>query len=195
MFEFIVSVMGRAGYVGTFLLMLGENVFPPIPSEVIMPLAGFLAARGTLVLWLVIAAGTLGSVAGALFWYWIGREVGEDRLRRFAERHGRWLTIEGRHVDQASDWFRRHGGAAVFFGRLIPGVRTFISVPAGVARMPLAPFLGYTLAGSLPFTAVLAGLGYVLESQYERVGAWLDPISWVVIGAIAGAYVWRLVRR
>jgi membrane protein DedA with SNARE-associated domain len=194
-FDWILSVMSAAGYLGLAFLMLVENVFPPIPSEVVMPLGGFLAARGELSIVGVVLAGTIGSVAGATFWYWIGIAVGEKRLRVLAARHGRWFTVAPEDIDRAADWFRRHGAMAVFFGRMMPGLRTLISVPAGVARMPLLPFLAYTTAGSLLWIGALAWLGYVLESQYDRVAAWLDPATWVIIGAIVAAYVWRLVRQ
>ena len=195
MFEWITGVMAAGGYLAVAGLMLLENVFPPIPSEVVMPLAGFLAATGELTFLGVLIAGTLGSVAGATFWYWIGLKLGEDRLRHFTERHGRWLTISPEEVDRASDWFRRHGAWAILIGRILPGLRTLISVPAGVARMPLLPFLIYTTLGSVVWIAGLTVLGYVLEAQYERVAGWLDPISWVVVGALVAVYVWRLVRQ
>ncbi|MEM9797191.1 MAG: DedA family protein [Pseudomonadota bacterium] len=195
MFEWVLSVMAAGGYFGIASLMLIENVFPPIPSEVVMPLAGFLAADGTFTLPLVILVGTFGSVLGATFWYWVGLKIGEHRLRAFAARHGRWLTISERDVDASAAWFRRYGIWAVFLGRMLPGLRTLISVPAGVARMPLGPFLLYTTMGSLVWIGGLAVLGYVLQSQYDRIAQWMDPATWVVIGAVVGIYVWRLLRQ
>ena len=195
MFDWILSVMSQAGYLGLAFLMLAENVFPPIPSELIMPLGGFLAARGDMTLWVVIAAGTAGSVLGATFWYWVGLALGERRLRAFARDHGRWLTISAEDVDRAADWFRRHGGWAVFFGRMMPGLRTLISVPAGVARMPLGAFLLSTTAGSVFWIGGLALLGFALQQQYDRVAGWLDPASWVVVGSLLAVYVWRLIRQ
>jgi membrane protein DedA with SNARE-associated domain len=194
MFEWIVATMGRGGYLSVVGLMLLENVFPPIPSELVMPLAGFLSTRGPMTFVGVVLAGTLGSVLGAVLWYWVGVRVGADRLKRLAARHGRWLTIAPKDVDRASAWFGRHGGAAVFLGRMVPGVRTLISVPAGIARMPLGPFLIYTTAGSFVWTCLLASLGLVLGAQYDRVAGWIDPVSWAVVAAVVGAYVWRLVR-
>ncbi len=139
MFDWITGIVDRTGYLGVALLMFAENLFPPVPSELIMPLAGFAAARGDLSLPLVLAAGVAGSLAGALFWYWIGRKVGADRLKRWAGRHGRWLTLSPGDVDEADAWFDRHGVKAVLLGRLIPAVRTLVSVPAGLAAMPLPP--------------------------------------------------------
>jgi membrane protein DedA with SNARE-associated domain len=117
--------------------MLLENVFPPIPSVLIMPLAGFVARKGNVSFWGAVAAGSLGSLAGAVFWYIVGRALGGERLRNWVERHGRWLSLSCESLDHAEDWFRRRGAASVFLGRLAPGVRTFISIPAGVYRMPV----------------------------------------------------------
>jgi membrane protein DedA with SNARE-associated domain len=182
------------GTLGIALLMFAENVFPPIPSELIMPLAGFSAARGERNLLIVIIAGSIGSLLGALLWYYIGQKVGAERLERWARKHGRWLTLSPKEVEQACAWFNRHGGKAVFIGRLIPAVRTLISVPAGIARMPLASFLLYSAAGTILWTALLATAGYFLESQYEKVAHWMNPISNVVIGVIVLGYLYRVVR-
>lgn len=193
MFDWITDVVDRTGYVGVFLLMLVENVFPPIPSELIMPLAGFTAAQGKLNAVLVVLAGTAGSLIGALFWYCVGRWLGRERLKRFAARHGRWLTLTPDEVDKSSDWFRRHGAKAVFFGRLVPTVRTLISVPAGVTGMPLASFLAFTALGTGLWTALLAGAGYLLQDQYGRVAAYVGPVSNAIVGLIAAWYVYRVI--
>ncbi len=193
MFEWITGLVERGSYLGIALLMLLENVFPPIPSELIMPLAGFTAARGDLSLLGVIVAGSIGSLAGALLWYGIGRWLGLDRLKGFAARHGRWLTLSPEDLDQAQGFFTRHGGKAVLLGRLVPGVRTLISVPAGIVGMPLPSFLLWTGIGTVVWTALLAGAGYLLESQYEAVSAWLGPVSNVIVGAIVVFYLYRVV--
>lgn len=174
--------------------MVCENIFPPIPSELIMPLAGFSAAKGELDFYGVVAAGTAGSVAGALPWYYAGARLGKDRLMHFAEHHGYWLTVRPADIEKANGWFGRHGKAAVFFGRLLPTIRTLISVPAGLARMPMLGFIVYSTVGSLLWTALLALGGYVLEAQYEKVSDYLDPISIAVIALIVIAYGYRLVR-
>ncbi len=184
----------QAGYLGVFLLMLAENIFPPIPSELIMPLAGFAAARGDMDMITVILAGTAGSVVGALPWYYAGLLFGKDRLKAIAARHGRWLTMTPADIDQASDWFARYGITAVFFGRLVPAVRTLISVPAGIVRMRMLPFLFFSTVGSLLWTAFLAFAGYVLESQYELIEEWIDPISKSVMLLIIGIYLYRFIR-
>lgn len=192
MFDWITGVIDAVGAFGVGLLMLLENVFPPIPSELIMPLAGFNAATGSMSLIAVILMGSAGSLAGALLWYWIGRRLGAQRLKRLAARHGRWLTILPEDLDRSNDWFRRHGGEAVLIGRLIPTVRTFISVPAGVARMPLGVFLAYSAIGTLVWTAILALAGFWLQSQYDLVAAWLDPLSTAVVLGLLGWYLYRV---
>jgi len=182
------------GSLGIAVLMFAENVFPPIPSELIMPLAGFSAARGELNLMIVIIAGSIGSLLGALLWYYIGRKIGAERLERWAAKHGRWLTLSPNEVEQSCAWFNRHGGKAVFIGRLISAVRTLISVPAGIAGMPLDSFLLYSAAGTILWTALLATAGYLLESQYDKVAHWMNPISNVVIGLVVLGYLYRVVR-
>lgn len=194
MFDVVVGWIESSGYLGILLLMLGENAFPPLPSEVIMPLAGYQAARGDLHIAGVIAAGTAGSVLGALVWYYVGAWVGMDRLRCWTGRHGRWLTLSPAEVDRASDWFRRHCGKAVLIGRLVPAVRTLISVPAGITRMAMPRFLFYTTIGSVLWTAALAGAGYLLQEQYSQVSANLNPVSNVVLGLIALGYLYRVIR-
>jgi membrane protein DedA with SNARE-associated domain len=193
-FAWISQAVEGGGYVGILLLMLAENLFPPIPSELIMPLAGFIAARGQLTFVGILLAGTLGSLLGALFWYGVGRWIGRDRLKRFAARHGRWLTLHPEEIDRASAWFVRHGWAAVFLGRLAPGVRTLISVPAGIAGMPLLPFLLTSALGSLLWTGVLAGLGFLLAEGYGAVGNWIEPVANGVMILALALYLYRVAR-
>lgn len=195
MFEWIASLLARGGYLAFGWLMLIETVFPPIPSEVLVPLAGFLAAQGDFNIIAVVIVGTLGSTLGALFWYWVGWRVGERRLRRFAARHGKWLTMTPEDVDRTGEWFRRRGIWAVFVARMLPGPRSMISVPAGMAHMAMIPFLLATTLGTALWVGFLAVLGYVLRSQYDRVQNWLDPILYVMIAAGLGYYVWRLLRQ
>lgn len=193
MSDWITAFLERSGYLGVMLLMFAENVFPPVPSELIMPFAGFAAARGDLQLPLVILSGCVGSLAGALFWYWIGRRLGLDRLKRWAERHGRWLTMSPRDVDSASEWFERHCGKAVFIGRLVPTVRTLVSVPAGIASMPIGRFLLLSTLGTAAWSSILAAAGYVLRDRFEDVEQFTRPISTAVVVLIGAWYVWRLV--
>ncbi|WP_179378126.1 DedA family protein [Jannaschia marina] len=195
MFEWILSLLSRGGYLAFGWLMFVETVFPPIPSEVLIPLAGFLAAEGTFRLGLVIAVGTLGATLGATFWYWVGWRVGERRMRKFVKKHGRWMTMSPEDVDRTGEWFRRRGIWAVFLARMLPGPRSMISVPAGMARMPMLPFLIATTLGTALWTAFLATLGYILQSQYDRVADFIDPILYALVVVALGYYVVRFIRR
>lgn len=194
--EWITSVMTALGYGGVALLMFLENVFPPLPSELIMPLAGFAAERGELSFWGVLAAGSLGSVVGQFPLYYFGRAVGARRLHSLADRYGKWLTISGEEVDRAGGWLRRHGAWAVLFCRLIPGVRSLISIPAGASRMNFVVFTAYSTLGIALWSGLLAGLGYALGHNYARVQEYLGPIGsviWVVAAAAVLAWIaWRI---
>ena len=192
MFDWIVSIVTTTGYAGVALLMFAENVFPPIPSELIMPLAGFASARGELSLVGTILAGTAGSLVGLMLWYEAGRRVGLERLERFCARHGRWIGLSPGDVDVANGWFSRHGGPAVLFGRLVPTVRTLISVPAGFARMGRVRFLLWSAVGTGAWTTLLAGLGYVLADRYERVIDWVNPVANVVVVVLVAGYLYRV---
>lgn len=189
-----MRMIQAGGPLGLAFLTFLENVFPPIPSELIMPLAGYMVTREELSFLAVVLAGTIGSILGALPLYWLGRKVGEERLKELADRHGRWLTVSWRDIKKAQRWFERHGGAAVFFCRLIPGIRSLISLPAGVARMNLAVFLLWTTVGSALWTAVLAWVGYFLGGRFKIVGEYLNPASNVVVGGIVAWYLWRVIR-
>ncbi|MEB3305204.1 MAG: DedA family protein [Cyanobacteriota bacterium] len=170
----------RHPFLGYGLITVGmflENLFPPIPAELIMPLGGFLAHKGQLEIGLVIFSGLLGTVLGAWFWYGIGRCINEERLEHLIGRHGRWLGVTPESLRQSRRWFNRHGAAVVFWGRLVPGVRTFISVPAGIELMPQPPFLAWTTAGSSILVVILALAGQTLGENYGTVLRWMEPIS------------------
>lgn len=192
MFELITDFLKSSGYLGVFLLMAAENIFPPIPSEMIMPFAGFVVARGDLGLAGVLIAGTLGSVAGALPWYYAGKVYGRDRLKKLAARHARWLTVTPEDIEDSLRTFEKHGGKAVLFGRLVPAIRTLISVPAGIAKMPLPKFLLYSTVGSLVWTAVLTSAGFLLEGNYTRVAKYVDPVSKTILGILLAWYLYRV---
>jgi membrane protein DedA with SNARE-associated domain len=183
MFEWIRSTIESLGYFGVAALTLLENVFPPIPSELVIPMAGFVAAEGRFRLDVMIAAASCGSLAGATFWYAVGRTVGEQRLRQWIAVHGKWVALGPHDIDRAQNWFHRHGAASVCLGRVVPGVRTFVSIPAGVARMPIGRFMLYSSIGTLIWTTVLAIAGRVLQSNFGVVGAHINVVSNTVIGA------------
>lgn len=196
MADFITGIIETLGYPGIVLLMLVENVFPPIPSELVMPFAGMVASRGDkLNFWGVIASGTLGSVLGALPLYHVGRHIGEERLKDWAGRHGGWIGFSAEDVDRARTWFERHGNATVFFCRLVPAVRSIISIPAGVEKMSLLPFLAYTTAGSAIWTTMLAYAGRLLGANYQSVEKYLDPVTWTVLGALVLLWLYRVVKQ
>ncbi|MFL9499121.1 DedA family protein [Rhodopseudomonas palustris] len=192
MFDWIVGAIEGAGSLGVFLLMLAENIFPPIPSEVVMPLAGYAASRGNVGLVTVIIAGTLGSLAGTSAWYYAGHMLGPVRLRLFAETYGRWLTMTPADIDRAAAWFERSGTWAVLVGRLVPGVRTVVSLPAGIAGMPIGRFLSYSAAGTVVWTAALAISGYVMGQNYARVGGFVEPVSNAMLIVAAVIYLYRV---
>lgn len=193
MFDWITGLLDQLGVAAVAFLMLAENVFPPIPSEVIMPLAGFLVFQGKMNMIAAVVAGSMGSLLGTYLWYIVARRIGEKRVRRLVARHGRWLTVTLDDLDRASDWFQRHGRMAVVLGRMVPGIRTVISVPAGLTGMKHAPFLFYSLIGTAIWTALLTGLGYALGSQYDRVSDWLNPVTTIIIVGAVALYIYRLV--
>lgn len=189
-----MNLITSTGYFGIVVLMFIENLFPPIPSEYIMPLAGFMVAEERLSLIGIIIAGTSGSVAGALVLYYCGRKLGAERLKKFTDRYGRWLTLSRDDIERANGWLDRHGAAAVLVCRLIPGIRSLISIPAGINRMNLFSFLVFTTIGAAIWTSVLAYAGYLLGSNFRAVEQYLDPISLVVFGSIIVLYLWRVFR-
>lgn len=196
MLEWITNTINSLGYLGIVLLMFLENLFPPIPSEIIMPLAGFTITQGQLNFFFVVVAGTIGSVLGGLLWYYVGKQVGENRLKKLADKYGKWLTISGEDIEKSKKWFDKHGGIAVFFGRIVPGVRTYISVPAGIDNMNLVPFLLYSTIGSALWVGLLTYAGYVLGQNYQVVEKFLGPISGIAILALLVAFgIWVSKRK
>ena len=165
------------GYGSILLAMFLENLIPPIPSELIMPLGGFYVAQGQLDFFPVVLAGLTGTVIGALPWYGIGKLVNEERLEKWLENNGRWIGITPQDLARSRKWFNRYGVSLVFWGRLVPGIRTLISVPAGVELMPITPFLIWTTAGSLIWTLFLTITGFYLGDNYANIETWISPFS------------------
>ena len=178
MTEFILEWIAWGGYFGIVLLMALENVFPPIPSEVIMGFGGIAVARGQMEMVPLVLWGTAGTTLGNMFWYVIGRRLGYDRFRPFVERHGRWLTLEWEDVEHVRHFFRRkRGGWTLFVFRFMPTFRTLISLPAGMAKMPVWQFAAITYVGSLIWNGVLAGAGFVLGSRFQQLDRFLGPLG------------------
>jgi membrane protein DedA with SNARE-associated domain len=193
MSDFIIGFITDWGYFGIFLLMVAENIFPPIPSELIMPFAGYVAANGQLSMFGVLLAGTLGSILGTSAWYLAARLMGLERFTWLCNKLGRIATLSEDDIDMAHRWFTRYGPVAVFVGRLIPAIRTLISVPAGLAAMPVGRFLLISTLGSLLWTGILTFAGLLLHEGYHIVEAWIDPVSAGVVVLVVVIYVWRFV--
>ena len=189
--DWTIRLIDQTGYVGIFLLMFLETIFPPIPSEVIMPVAGARAARGPLTLWGVIASGTAGAMLGNLFWYALARVIGMKRFRPFIEKYGRWLTMDWDDVEKAERLFGRFGGAIVSIGRMLPTIRSVISIPAGLLHMRLQTFLLWSTLGTVVWTAVLATAGWGLGMAFQDIEKILGPLSTGIIVLIVVAYLWR----
>jgi membrane protein DedA with SNARE-associated domain len=193
MTDFVFKLVEDGGYWGVALLMLLETVFPPIPSEVIMPLAGVVAARGALSLPLVIASGTAGAMAGNILWYVAAQLLGLDRFRPYIEKYGRWLTLDWAEIERAHRLFDNHGGAIVFIGRMLPTVRSLVSIPAGLLKMKFMPFVVWSTLGSAIWTAGLAIAGWVLGQQFGDIETVLGPLSLAVISGIVLWYFYRVI--
>lgn len=193
MSDWIVRLIEQSGYLGIAFLMLLETVFPPIPSEVIMAIAGMHAAKGELSLPLVIASGTAGAMLGNYFWYLAARVIGIDRLKPLIQRYGRWLTVDWFEVQRAEKLFGHYGKAFVFFGRMLPTLRSLISLPAGLLRMRLSSFVIWSTLGTAGWTALLASAGYMLRQNVEQVDDFVGPVSTAIIVLIIGTYVWRVI--
>jgi membrane protein DedA with SNARE-associated domain len=192
MSDWIVGLIDQSGYLGVGFLMFLETLFPPIPSEVIMPVAGVAVGQGKLTLAGTIAAGTAGAMLGNIIWYLAARALGHDRLEPFVRRFGKWLTISWKDVENAHRWFDRHGIAFVLTGRLLPTVRSLVSVPAGLLDMRFRNFVIASTVGTAIWTTFLAVLGFKLQENFSNIEQILRPISNVVLAVLVITYVWRL---
>lgn len=194
----VQDVINQFGYFGVALLVIIENVFPPIPSEIVLPFAGFVAQQGssaaqsdTSVIGMMIAA-TVGSVVGALILYFVSAAIGPDRLRAFVEKFGKWFGVKPADLVRAEAWFDRRSFVAVLVGRCVPLIRSIVSIPAGFRRMKLTNFILLTAIGSAVWNIALIGAGAVLKDQWDRVGDYVGVFQWVVILAIV-VFVVRFV--
>ena len=193
--EFILAI----GYPGIVLVMAIENIFPPIPSELVLPFGGALSAKGDMNFWGVVAAGTAGSVIGALVLYTVGYFAREAGVRRLIAVYGRYIFVSEQDLDRAADWFERYGEAVVFFGRLIPIIRSIISVPAGYTRMNLGRFLLFTTLGTLLWSLLLTYIGRVLGENWESITEFTGPYQnatlVVLVVAVIAFIGWRAYKR
>lgn len=181
------------GYWGVFLLMVLENVIPPVPSEAIMSMGGIAVAKGQMNFAMLVAVGTAGTVLGNLFWWEIGRRLGYKRLRPLVDRWGRWLTMDWHEVERLKSYFDRWGGPTVLIFRFMPIGRTLISIPAGLMHMPFWRFVGYTAAGSIVWNVILVSVGYGLGKGVEDIDHWVAPVVTAIVVSIVILYLWRVV--
>ena len=195
MTEWLVATLGSLGYLGIFLLLVIARSVPPVPAETVVPMAGLAAANGEFSLPLIALVGGAGSAVGELAWYLPSRALGRERVLRFVARHGHWLTLEPDDVHRASAWFARRGGLAVALCQPFPVLRTMISILAGAFGLPVATFLVYAGLGSTPVLFALASAGYLLQSGWPDLAAYLGWFSAGVAGLVLAAYVVRLTRR
>ena len=179
--DWVRNTVSSGGYPALAGLILAENLFPPIPSELILPLAGFYVGQGEMTFVLAVLAATIGSLAGALLLYAIARFGGRKLVLRF----GKVLRVKEEDLDRADEWFDRHGAPIVLFGRLVPGARSLVSIPAGLSEMPVAKFVGLTAAGSTAWNCALIGAGWALGEHYEQVGGIIGPIGTAVVAGCA----------
>lgn len=188
--SFVASTIEALGYGGIFILMAAESAGIPIPSELIMPFSGFLVAGGVFTFWGIVLAGVLGNLAGSLIFYWIGFRFG----RPFIERYGNYFLIHMRDVELAERWFLRWGGWAVFVGRLLPAVRTYISFPAGVARMNLWTFTVYSTLGILPFVLLVGWIGVRLGEEWHSIEHYFRKFDYAIAAVILAGLAWWIGR-
>jgi membrane protein DedA with SNARE-associated domain len=191
----IIGLVETLGYVGLAVVVALENLFPPIPSEAILPMAGFLVGQGRMTLVGAIVASTVGSVVGALLLYWLGHALGENRVRQLIAKYGRWMLIDEEDLDRSKGWFDNHGREAVFLARLAPLARSLISVPAGVAKMPLGTFVIYTTAGSGIWNAALIAAGWALGANWQLVEKYQGYVGTAFVTLMGGAIAWFVIRR
>ncbi|VXC85753.1 DedA family protein [Sphingomonas sp. AX6] len=192
MTEFILDLIEAWGYLGIAILMLLENVFPPIPSEVIMGLGGIMVAQGRFEFWPLVAVAVAGTTLGNWVWYGIGRWFGYQRLKPLIDRHGRWLTLDWDEVEKLHRWFVKYGSGIVFFMRFMPIARTMVSLPAGMVQMSQIKFLIWTAAGSTIWITALAGAGSWFGKQFENLDRFVGPLALVAIGSIVLLYLYRV---
>ncbi|OTG92037.1 DedA family protein [Acinetobacter sp. ANC 3813] len=193
--EWIISVMEQLGYLGIALLMFLDNVFPPIPSEIIMPSAGYTASQGQLLLIGVIIAGCIGSLAAAAVLYWVGRQFSHAAIFRFVDRYGKYLFIKSADVEKSLAWFEHYGHRIVFVGRMVPAVRSLISIPAGMSRMPFWKFMFYSSLGTIIWTTFLAYVGFYFGENQAMMHQIFSQVGYVIMAIVVVIILWILYRR
>lgn len=190
--DWVIRLIEQSGYLGVGFLMFLETVFPPIPSEVIMPVAGMAAAEGRMHFAGVVVSGTAGAMLGNIVWYLAARALGVGRLEPLIRRHGQWVTMTWEEVQRAEVWFRQNGTFFVFLGRLVPTVRSLVSVPAGLLKMRFKTFFLASTLGTLGWTTLLASAGFKLRENYGDLDTYVGSASNAVLAVLVAGYLWRL---
>jgi membrane protein DedA with SNARE-associated domain len=193
--EWILSIMEQLGYLGIALLMFLDNVIPPIPSEIIMPSAGYAASQGQLLLSGVIIAGCIGSLTAAALLYWIGYQFNHDAIFRFTDRYGKYLFIKSEDIQKSLLWFEKYGHRIVFFGRMVPAVRSLISIPAGMSRMPFWKFMFYSALGTIIWTTFLACVGFYFGENQALMHEIFSRVGYVIITIVVLVLLWHCYRK
>lgn len=188
--DWVLNVIDTIGYAGVAFMVALENVFPPIPSEVVLPAAGFAAGQGNANVFGMMVAATVGSVIGAWILYLVSAAIGPVRIHAFVVRYGRWFGIKAADLERSEKWFDDHANKAVLICRCVPLIRSLVSIPAGFRRMDPLKFTIYTAVGSLVWNVILVGAGYGLGDQWEKVGGYIDVIQYFVIAAILAFVAW-----
>lgn len=193
--QWITSIMEQLGYFGIALLMFLDNIFPPIPSEIIMPSAGYTASQGQLLLVGVVIAGCIGSLVAAALLYWVGYTFNHERIFRFVDRYGKFLFLKSVDVKKSLDWFEQYGHRIVFFGRMIPAVRSLISIPAGMSHMPFWKFMFYSSLGTIIWTTFLASVGFYFGENQILMQQIFSQASYIILSLLAIFLLWLAYRR
>lgn len=193
--NWVVNLINQSGYLGVAFLMFLETVFPPIPSELIMSVAGIAASQGKLDFWFVVASGTAGAMLGNIVWYLAARALGIERFHPFIDRYGHWLTIDWTEVERAERWFRVNGPFFVFLARMLPTLRSLVSVPAGLLKMRFKTFFIASTVGTAGWTTLLATAGFQLGENYANIDEIIGPASTAILALLAMAYLWRVWRQ
>jgi len=193
--QWVQDVIESLGYLGVALLVIAENLFPPIPSEIVLPFAGFVARRGDGSVVVMVIASTIGSVVGALVLYAIAAAIGPERIHTFVVRFGKWFGVKESDMVRAEEWFDRRSNVAVLVGRCVPLIRSLVSIPAGFRRMRFVPFVVLTAVGSAVWNVALIGAGAALGDQWDVVGDYVGILQWLVIVVIVAVVIRFAVQR
>ena len=193
--EWVLSIMEKLGYLGIAFLMFLDNIFPPIPSEIIIPSAGYTTSKGDLTLVGVIIAGSTGSLIAAMILYWIGRKIPEQHLFTFIKHYGKFLRIRVTDLEKALGWFNQHGHKIVFFGRMIPAVRSLISIPAGMSKMPFGKFMIYSTFGTVIWTTFLAFLGYHFSENQALMTLIMQRVGYINLVFVILYIIWKMAKK